>query len=112
MKYSVVGYIHYDLGDCDIPLNEQTNVPKRAIEFWMQNVGIYPTDIAIFTTKKEDAQALLDYANDHLEWFEGLYHQYKNPYKLEYLKKGISKPTSFRENEYGYEDQVYPFCLG
>ena len=109
-KYSVVQYIYGEYGEMELVRTFETDNPKTAIKKWCQYELKAPT-MACITAKREDAEALLTYANDHIEEMKELFSKPKFPYKLQYMIDNIEKKSlsGFSNN---YPDQIYPFALG
>lgn len=97
------------------------NDPKQAIEIWAELERSEPTMVSINVRRKADAQELIDYAYDNMDWLMELCSKPKFPYKADYIKKAIERAkengcNDFHEyktwdGEY-YPDQVHPFDLG
>lgn len=97
------------------------NDPKQAIEMWAELERSEPTMVSINVRRKADAQELIDYAYDNMDWLMELCSKQKFPYKADYIKKAVERAKenecmTFHEyqtwdGDY-YPDQVHPFDLG
>ena len=93
----------------------RTDSPKDAIERWIVESCNNPMMVAIDTTRTQYALDLIEWARENKEWIKERCEAMNNPYKWEYLEKGIDGRCTFHEDMYNgkYEpDQIYPFCLG
>lgn len=97
------------------------NDPKQAIEVWAELERSEPTMVSINVRRKTEAQELIAYAYENMDWLMELCEQPKFPYKADYIKKAVERAKknecmTFHEyqtwdGDY-YPDQVHPFDLG
>lgn len=91
------------------------DTPAKAIQYWFQLGKKYPMDTAIQTPKKDWAIELCKAATP--EVIERFYNKYGSCYKLDYLVDSAAEQVEkgcrfFHEDQYGYGDQIHPFCYG
>ena len=121
MKKFIVDIYHEVNEDHWSEVKYEGNDPKQAIEVWAELERSEPTMVSINVRRKADAQELIDYAYDNMDWLMELCSKQKFPYKADYIKKAVERAKEnncleFHEyqtwdGEY-YPDQVHPFDLG
>ena len=121
MKKFIVDIYHEVNEDHWSEVKYEGNDPVQAIEVWAELERSEPTMVSINVRRKADAQELIDYAYENMDWLMALCMKPKFPYKWSYIKKAIERAKEnncleFQEyqtwdGEY-YPDQVHPFDLG
>lgn len=91
------------------------DTPVKAIQLWFQLGKNNPMDTAIITKTRDNAVELCRAATP--EVIEKFYNNYGSCYELDYLIDEAAKQVEngcryFYEDQYGYGDQIHPFCYG
>ncbi len=89
------------------------NDPEQAILNWCKLSKKYPTCVSIQPQTKEDAKALLIWANENFDKVRAYMNKYKCPYRTDWMQKEIHYQVINDNISMRWEyDQLYPFCMG
>lgn len=117
-KFSVGVLDGFDI-DSSVKTVYKGNSVIQAVKVWVAESIDNPTMVAIYASRKADAELFYKNCADNIDRIKELCSQDRFPYKWEYIENGILKErreTSFREHTWGeneyLEDQLYPFALG
>lgn len=84
--------------------------PEKAIKRWFELGAKMPLCVGITAKTQEDAKALIECASKMD--IKSLSEEYRCPYKLEYLLKGIERGLSKKKLIAWEYDEVEPFTFG
>ena len=116
-KYSVGVLSGFEI-DSYVKTVYKGDSPFQAIKVWAKETRKNPTMVAIYTSRKADADLFYEYCNDNINSIKAILGD-NFPYKWEYIEKSLLRNATkndFHEiqiwdNEYA-EDQLEPFSLG